>query len=600
MHKPAEKNRKLAVEISMTVTLFFIVLLYLLGTIVLRHTKRMYIEAHNEQITQELNDCRNLFMKPEMVGWVMDQWQSNPERVRLSLPAVDGEADESIIQTVSAYAGMMTEDLLKEFSGESLDNIIDALYQNMVLRLEEKRKEGRFDRAYCIDVRNDDDLYENDRDDYYVIVECSEETAESKDYRLGTYMDMDDTYVPIRTIQYGIFGQDYGEILFQELSLPRANQLLYTACMPVFIDGTVRYVICLEYDWSTFARILNTNLRIMSLWGILCLVAGNILLIFFIYYRDVRPLVKVNKGVLEYMENKDSDAAVLSMSKIRARNEIGRLADSFSDLTVEIERSTKENIQLSNERERVKAELDLAARIQEDSLPAAFPERPEIQLSASMHPAKEVGGDFYDFFFLGEDRLGLVIADVSGKGIPAALFMMMSRIMIKNYAMTGFSPAEVMDRTNDSLCENNPTGMFVTVWFGILDLNTGHIVASNAGHEYPMIRKPDSSFELYRDKHGPALGVMQLKPYTEYEFTVEPGGTLFVYTDGAAEATDAGSQLFGTDRMLTALNREADGTPDRLIGNMKSAIDSFVGDEPQFDDLTMMAVRYLGKHEKTT
>ncbi|MBR3069454.1 MAG: PP2C family protein-serine/threonine phosphatase, partial [Lachnospiraceae bacterium] len=248
--------------------------------------------------------------------------------------------------------------------------------------------------------------------------------------------------------------------------------------------------------------------------------------------------------------------------------------------------------------ERAEAELNLAARIQSSMLPTEFPVRPELTLFASMDPAKEVGGDFYDFFFIDEEHLGLVIADVSGKGVPAALFMMMSKILLKNHAMSGLSPAEVLNRTNLGICENNRNNMFVTVWFGVLDIATGHVTAANAGHEYPMIRKSDGTFEIMKDRHGFVLGALRRKRYTEYEFDIEPGGTLFVYTDGAAEATDRDNRLFGTERMLGALNLEPAASPEVLLTNMKSAIDGFVGEAPQFDDLTMLCIKYNGKKEE--
>ena len=230
-------------------------------------------------------------------------------------------------------------------------------------------------------------------------------------------------------------------------------------------------------------------------------------------------------------------------------------------------------------------------------LPKTFPDIPEVKLSAAMFPAKEVGGDFYDFFFIDDTHLGLVIADVSGKGIPAALFMMMSMMIIKSSAMSAASPAEVLKRANESICENNKNKMFVTVWFGILDITTGHVTAANAGHEYPMLRKADGSFEMMKEKHGMFLGVFRNNKYKQYEFDIEPGGTLFVYTDGAAEATNGELKLFGTERMLGALNAVPDAGPEELIGNMKSAIDGFVGEAPQFDDLTMLCIKYNGKQQ---
>ena len=187
----------------------------------------------------------------------------------------------------------------------------------------------------------------------------------------------------------------------------------------------------------------------------------------------------------------------------------------------------------------------------------------------------------------------MIMADVSGKGIPAALFMMMSKILVNNYAMMGNSPAKVLELTNATICEHNEEEMFVTLWFGILEITSGKVVAANAGHEYPMIKREGKGFEVFKDKHGFVIGGMEGQKYKEYEFTLGKGETLFLYTDGVAEATNKDNVLFGTERMLAALNKESDARPDVLLKNMKLSIDEFVGDTDQFDDLTMLAVTLL-------
>ena len=248
------------------------------------------------------------------------------------------------------------------------------------------------------------------------------------------------------------------------------------------------------------------------------------------------------------------------------------------------------------ETSRIDAELSMATRIQADMLPnifPAFPERPEFDIYATMTPAKEVGGDFYDFFLIDDDHLGLVMADVSGKGVPAALFMMMSKIIVSNYAMMGESPAKVLEQVNTQICKNNKEEMFVTVWFGVLEISTGTVTAANAGHEYPIIKKANGEFELFKEKHGFVIGGMKGMRYNDYEFTLEKGGTLFVYTDGVAEATNAKNELFGTERMIASLNQNPQASPKVLLTNMKNSVDEFVGDAPQFDDLTMMGVKLL-------
>ena len=253
------------------------------------------------------------------------------------------------------------------------------------------------------------------------------------------------------------------------------------------------------------------------------------------------------------------------------------------------------------ESSRLETELTMASSIQADMLPSiypAFPERPEFDIYASMDPAKEVGGDFYDFFLIDEDHLCMVMADVSGKGVPAALFMMASKIIIANNAMLGKSPSQILTDTNTAICSNNREEMFVTVWLGILELSTGKLTAANAGHEYPVLSDKNGKYELVKDKHGFVIGGMTGIKYKEYELQMEKGSKLFLYTDGGPEATDAHKELFGTERMLDALNEASTAEPKAVLEQVRKAVDGFVQDAEQFDDLTMLCVEYKGPQEE--
>ncbi len=246
---------------------------------------------------------------------------------------------------------------------------------------------------------------------------------------------------------------------------------------------------------------------------------------------------------------------------------------------------------------RIGAELNMATDIQASQLPRLFPAFPnisEIDVFATMTPAKEVGGDFYDFFLVDDDHIGLVMADVSGKGIPAALFMMISRVLIKSRLQNGESPGKALESVNDHLCENNDTGLFVTVWTAVLDIRTGKGVASNAGHEHPAIRRAGGKYELVTYKHSPAVAAIEGIGFKEHEFALAPGDSLFVYTDGVAEATNAKNELFGTDRMLEVLNRKPDAAPEQVLSGVMDGINEFVAGAEQFDDITMLCLRYNG------
>ncbi len=242
-------------------------------------------------------------------------------------------------------------------------------------------------------------------------------------------------------------------------------------------------------------------------------------------------------------------------------------------------------------------ELNLATDIQASMLPSifpAFPSRKEFDLHASMDPAKEVGGDFYDFFMIDDDHLGMVIADVSGKGVPAALFMMSSKILIADHASMGGLPSEILSRVNKQINETNKANMFVTVWLGILEISTGKLTTANAGHEFPIINV-NGKYELLKDKHGIAIGALPKAKYKDHELMLKKGDSVFVYTDGVAEATDSKNELFGTERTIEALNALPPGISQKeVLEGVRAAVDAFVKEAPQFDDLTMLGFKYYG------
>lgn len=280
--------------------------------------------------------------------------------------------------------------------------------------------------------------------------------------------------------------------------------------------------------------------------------------------------------------------------------ELYELALSLQSMELEMNSYLRDLDTMINDRARINAELDIATRIQTSMLPSvfpAFPDRQEFDLFASIKPAREVGGDFYDFFLVDDDHLAIVMADVSGKGVPAALFMTVSRSMIRNRTEHGGTPAEILTNVNDSLCEQNMGDMFVTVWLGILTISTGEIIASNAGHEYPVVYGSNGKYELIKDKHGLACSAMKGVRYHDYTLTIPAGGRLFLYTDGVPEATDVNECLFGTDRMVEALNDSGAENPEETIEAVHEAIVKFVGNAEQFDDTTMLSLWYRGAEQ---
>jgi serine phosphatase RsbU (regulator of sigma subunit) len=245
---------------------------------------------------------------------------------------------------------------------------------------------------------------------------------------------------------------------------------------------------------------------------------------------------------------------------------------------------------------KMEQELQMAHVIQNSALPKKFDfDNNSFELYATMDPAREVGGDFYDYFFVGKDKLALVIADVAGKGIPAALFMMRSKTALRGIAEEGKSISDVLSSVNNDLCEGNEASMFVTVWIAVVDLDTGDVRAANAGHEYPALMRSGGRYELVKDKHGMPLGAMEGLKFKEYELHLDPGDSLYVYTDGVPEAINTKDEQYGTDRMLRAINRHSGESMEAILRGAKRSMDRFVGKAEQFDDITMLGFRYNGK-----
>ena len=371
---------------------------------------------------------------------------------------------------------------------------------------------------------------------------------------------------------------------------------LTSSMLPV-IDSQGNIVALLLVD--VWMKVIISTLRTYILNTVvisLAVLAAFGIIYWFVMRRSfIRPLMRIRDNVTEFAQN--DTVITTSLDDIRTRDEIQELAESISCMEKDIVTYIDNIKTITAEKERIGAELNVATQIQADMLPRIFPpfpDRMEFDIYATMDPAKEVGGDFYDFFLVDDDHLCLVMADVSGKGVPAALFMVIAKTLIKNQAQQGKCPSEILYNVNNQLCEGNEAEMFVTVWLAIIELSTGRGVAANAGHEHPAIRRANGQYELVVYRHAPAVAAMENIRFREHEFELHPGDALFVYTDGVPEATDARDELFGTERMLEALNREPEADPQALLGNVREAIDGFVGDADQFDDITMLSLHYSG------
>ena len=370
-----------------------------------------------------------------------------------------------------------------------------------------------------------------------------------------------------------------------------------TAMIPLKDDfGKTTAILCVQRQMENLVSVRNTYIN--KVLAVLITVAVLVVIVqsFYLHTVLLKPVKKVMKEADRFAK-KNSLPELRLEDSVKNKDEIGVLAASIDNMEEKIIKYVDDLTKITAEKERISTELSLAAKIQSSMLPnkfPAFPERSEFDIFASMTPAKEVGGDFYDFFLADNDHLCLVAADVSGKGVPAALFMMATKIIISNYAKMGKTPSDILTAANSAICANNHEDMFVTVWLGILEISTGKLTAANAGHEFPVLMQPNEKFTLFKDKHGLVLGGMDGLKYKQYDIQLAPGSKLFLYTDGVPEATNIDNQLFGTDRMITALNQDTSASPEQLLKNVKNAVDSFVKDAEQFDDLTMLCLEYKG------
>ena len=313
----------------------------------------------------------------------------------------------------------------------------------------------------------------------------------------------------------------------------------------------------------------------------------------------VKPLMLIIDETSHFAEHHGELTGLLK--KIKNRDELGLLAKSVEKMSVDMNRYIKDLTQATAEKERLGAELNVATKIQAEMLPRVFPpykNHPEIELFASMSPAKEVGGDFYDFFMIDDDHFAVAVADVSGKGVPAALFMVIAKTLLKDAAFLFKTPAEIFKHVNNTLCEGNESGLFVTCWMGILEISTGKLTFANAGHTAPVICK-NGEISFLHTKPNLMLAAMECIEYKNYEITIGAGDKLFVYTDGVTEAANSRNELYGEERLLNTLQKnEAKGlSPKELLKFVNDDVEKFVDGASQFDDITMLGMIFKAKGE---
>lgn len=372
------------------------------------------------------------------------------------------------------------------------------------------------------------------------------------------------------------------------------------------LDG-IKYA-CLSDDWENYIILgilpesemyLSRNSVVRALIGVNFILFAVIFVLIFILLQKVviSAIYKVNRSL-----KKITDGDLNEKVDVRNSEEFVMLSDGINTTVGALKMA------IEAEAKRLDAELELAKSIQCSALPNVFPPYPdheEFEIYAAMDTAKEVGGDFYDFFFIDPDHFAFLVADVSGKGIPAALFMMTSKTIIKNLAKTGLTPEQIVTKTNKQICKTNEQGFFVTMFLCVLELSTGKLNCVNAGHNPPLIKRSKDKFEFFKCKPNLVIGAMSGIEYVSCETQLKPDDCIFLYTDGITEALNKDKDFYGDERLMEKLNSITDTNPENILFEVKSDVVAFSNDEPQADDITMLGLKYKGfqtkgKHNSTT
>lgn len=375
----------------------------------------------------------------------------------------------------------------------------------------------------------------------------------------------------------------------------------YTSVTPI-LDENGNAIAEIQYILDMQGVRDHLNSFLYSMLGISFGIIGVALLLYMILVKRmiINPVGELAKFTTEITKDSNFEKQKIEMN---TGDEIEDLGKSFNIMLEKLEDYIENLTIVTAEKERIGAELNVATQIQASMLPCifpAFPERDELDIYATMTPAKEVGGDFYDFFMLDERHVAIVMADVSGKGVPAALFMVVGKTLLKDHTQPDRDLGEVFTEVNNILCESNENGMFITAFEGILDLVTGEFRYVNAGHEMPFIyRKDSNTYEAYKIRPGFVLAGMENMKYKEQKIKLNVGDKVYQYTDGVTEATDKDEQLYGMDRLNNVLNQQClDCNPEQTLKLVKADIDAFVGNIDQSDDITMLCLEYKKKMEE--
>nr|AHF25275.1 protein serine/threonine phosphatase [uncultured bacterium Contig178] len=570
-------SKKILFQVGFVVFVGFSILIVLLGFLLVYNSRLSFFKGQQVYMKAQMVQVQEILEKDPFFDWVADMWDLYP--VDMMMETTSQEYSEV---AATPYLGQVSTEDIEALKKENDD------FQKAVAKVKTLQIASRVmntismagDQVVLIDIRKDKtgkiylyfpyDTYPTDVMGQYVPEMIVNDIIAQK---IGSRKDgQEEKYFADYKTEDGIY--------------------FYAGYAPIYSHGEARYAVVFMHQWTEErSEMINTVLWMLGIL-VVVLAIGGALQLLFISTATVGPVKRLRYGVRKYAKEKNREQLREDMTTVKSRNELDDLASEITDMAEEIDSYMNENIRLAGEREAAKAELSIATRVQKEQLPAEYPESPYFTLWAYIQPAREVGGDFYDFFLLDETHLMLLIADVSDKGMNAAFFMAISKSMIKTSAMNTKDPVEIITEAEKMLTENNPGGLFVTVWLAVIDLTTGHVDACNAGHDYPAIRK-QGKYAIEKAPHGPAMAFLPGVPHVGTDFDLEPGDRIFLYTDGIVEAVNGEGERFGVERLQDTLNAaSADASDEELIECIKSAVEKFAGETPQFDDMTMMSFTY--------
>ncbi len=593
------RNQKLIRQIGI---LFFIqvILITLVNvSVVYQNNLKIYIEERSQSSLNLARYVAKDMENTEDMGWLISYWRENYQNMKLLYDSEKAEKDR-VADFMKKYPQYSLENItvreIEKMSSAAQKEYAECRYMQFMNQFNELKRSYHPTYLFCFYPKSDRELF-------YFLTGTEEWETRGDDrediFRLGTISEypIDDYPVLTQTWKSGK--------IQKELEQPvKSGELsgYYHVYAPVRENGKTICLIGVTLETNTVQKDLRQKLLVVEGMEIACIFLTGIMLLILVQGVVLRPILRLRKGMLQYEKDKDSAKVMESLAGTVSKNEIGQLTNGFMGLTQEIDSHIEKIRNITTEQERLRTELSLAASIQLDMIPKNYPESSKINLAGSMEPAREVGGDFFDVFSIDDNHVALLIGDVSGKGIPAALFMARSITVIRNFTMMGLPVDEVFTRTNQELCHNNDSELFTTSWLGIYELDSGKLVFTEAGHDEPVCLRNTGETELLRPKKKKmVLGGMPGIRYIQNETVLKPGELLLLYTDGVPEANNEKEELYGMERFQKSVAAHTDlvskGAKEFLHA-VRSDVSAFVGEAEQFDDLTMLALVVREKVEK--